>query len=504
MTVSTAGTANPKKTDRDSPRRVVVIGGGLAGMAAAIKLADRGQTVTLIETRKRLGGRATSFEDNNSGQTVDNCQHVLMGCCTNLKDLYERLGVLDLIEWHRKLNFVDGQGHIDVLQSGVLPAPMHMSTSMLGFKSLTLGEKISIARAMLKMMRLGQSGRQRLHEISFADWLSKQRQPIGALKKFWLHIVVSALNDLPEKVAADYAIQVFQDGFLHNKDAYVVGIPRVPLVRLYDAAREAIEQSGGKVLLGAGAESLVFDQDQGRVTTLKLTDGSEIQADVFVSALPFDRLDKVCDESMRKFDDRLAHLDQFKVSPIIGIHLWFKADENPSPSSAKPVMNLPHMVLTESPLQWVFNKGVGPCEEAGCSAQHLHGVISAAYQLVDQKSDSIIEMAVGEIQKALPGAKDRQPVHARVIKEKRATFSACPGIDKIRPQARGAIENLFLAGDFCRSGWPATMEGAVRSGYLAAGAILQKTGLAGQVEQIDQALVADLPSSLLYSLVSRR
>jgi len=496
----TASTTSDTAAASANVCRVLVIGGGLSGIAASVRLADHGYAVTLIETGKRLGGRATSFEDGASGQTVDNCQHVLMGCCTNLKDLYERLGALDLIEWHRKLYFSDAQGRIDVLQARALPAPLHMSTSMLRFKSLRFSEKFAIARAMLRIMRIGTKGRSQLHDRSFADWLADQRQPPGAIRKYWDNIVISALNEQPQNVAADYAIQVFQQGFLNNKQAYVMGVPRVPLVRLYDAARATIEQAGGKVMFGAGAQQFEYDADHKCVTGLQLTDGARLEADVFVSALPFDRLGRICSSAMQEADDRLVHLDEFKVSPILGIHLWF-----PISGENQRVMDLPHLVLSESPLQWIFDKGIENAPEQSDEpdapsgkSQHLHGVISAAHDLVNKSADVIIEMAVAEVQKALSKTRGLEPVHARVIKEKRATFSARPGIEKIRPPATGVIGNLYLAGDFCRSGWPATMEGAVRSGYLAAAEVARSN------DQPMAALVADLPVSLLYGLIARR
>ena len=544
----------------------IILGGGLAGIAAALRLAERGVPVTLVETRKRLGGRATSFDDPQTGQTLDNCQHVLMGCCTNLIDLYRRLGVERDIEWHRRLYFCDvgrseksgvrseekdqssqnigagltesksvrnpqseirnpkcGSPSIDLLESDDLPAPLHMTRSLMAFTSLTLMEKLAISRAMLAIMRLGASGRAALHGISFAQWLADQSQPRGAIEKYWDPVVISALNELPGRCAADYAIHVFQDGFLCNADAYVMGLSRVPLVRLYDAAEKAIASAGGRVLFSASAERLEFESDIGRVAALQLADGGRIEADAFVSALPHDRLAKVITPAMAESDARLRRLTEFDTSPIIGIHLWFDAamDRN---GDRESVMTLPHLTLMRSPLQWIFNKGVEfvdrppesdrGSQKAGArsqeneygtigaggkpkpAAQHLHGVISAAHDLVDLPAERIIDIVVAEVRRALPGARAASLLHARVVKEKRATFSPRPGIDALRPAARGAITNLYLAGDFCRTGWPATMEGAVRSGYLAAAALLNDhTG------EPAPSLVPDLEPERLYRLI---
>ncbi len=473
----------------------IIIGGGLAGIAAAVKLADRGLPVTLVETRKRLGGRATSFIDPTTGQALDNCQHVLMGCCTNLLDLYKRLGVEKSIEWHRTLYFMNLGGgndeetisrHVDVLEADDLPAPLHMTRALMAFKQLSLLEKLAISRGMLAMMRLGAGGRAAWHGSSFAQWLEAHGQPRGAIEKFWEPVVISALNETPENCAADYAIHVYQDGFLSSSDAYVMGLSKVPLVRLYDAAEAVITRAGGRVMLGAGADRFHFGND--RVTALQLGDGSLLRGEVFISALPFDRLAKVCSPEMYRADLRLRRLDRFAVSPIIGIHLWFACPPG------RPVMSLPHLTLTQSPLQWIFNKGMETGE--GGEAQHLHCVISAAHDLVDQPAEAIIERMLIEVRKALPATREAKLVHSRAVKEKRATFAPRPGVDANRPAADGGIANLLLAGDWCRTGWPATMEGAVRSGYLAAAQVMRKAG-----DDPDTVLAPDLPAEAMYRVI---
>ena len=453
---------------------VVVIGGGLAGLAAAVRLADAGVRVSVVETRQRLGGRATSFVDPDTGQLIDNCQHVLMGCCTNLIAFYRRLGVLDKIQWHRRMYFQDRRGRLDVLEPDDLPAPLHMTRSLMAFASLSLSEKTAIARGMLKLMRLGPAGRRRWHDRSFADWLAESGQPHGAIEKFWAPVIVSGCNEWPDRVAGDYALQVFGDGFLAHEQASLMGLARVPLAQLYDAAEQVIERVGGQVLLSTRATGIEFDGDQ--ATRLHVSGGEPITADAFVSALPFDRLAKICPPAAAETDPRLAAARSLTVSPILGIHLWFD----------RPVMTLPHLILTQSPLQWIFNKG-----DDG-EGQHLHGVISAAHDLVDRPADDIAALVTAEVRKALPLSAAAEVVSARVIKEKRATFSACPGVGRHRPAAAGNICNLYLAGDWTQTGWPATMEGAVRSGHLAARALLEN------VNRPSEPIVADLPPAAIY------
>ncbi|HEX7010171.1 MAG TPA: hydroxysqualene dehydroxylase HpnE [Phycisphaeraceae bacterium] len=479
---------------------VVVVGGGLAGIAAAIRLAQHRIPVTLIETRKRLGGRATSFVDPATGDVLDNCQHVLIRCCTNLLALYRQLGVIDRITWHRAVYFADRQGRVDRLEAEDLPAPLHLLRPLLRFQTLTWREKLAIGRGMLAILQVSRLTRQTLYSISFAQWLGRNRQPAGAIEKYWSPIVTSACNETIDRIAAGYAIQVFQEGFLAHEAAYEVGIPRVPLVELYEAACRKLHAVGGQVLLSTSAQR--FLMDGGRVVALELADGQTITSEAFISTVPFDRLLKLAPPELLEADPRLPGLERIEVSPIIGIHLFFELPDGQS------VMDLPHVALMESPLHWVFNKGVRA--PGNCSAEvspeppdpqrpvhHLHGVISAAHELVDWPADRLIALATEEVRRVLPKARDARLAHARVVKEKRATFSALPGVHPLRPGARSSATNLYLAGDWTDTGWPATMEGATRSGYLAAAAVLRDRGI-----DPGPPLIPDLPPTWLYRALS--
>ena len=590
-----------------SPRTALVLGGGLAGIAAAVRLAESGVAVTLLETSRRLGGRATSHDDPATGETLDNCQHVLLGCCTNLLDLYQRLGVADRIDWHPDLHFFDKAGHHGTLAADDFPAPIHLTRSLWSLSTLNLREKLAISRAMFAMMRLPRSARDQLHDRTFEQWLLDHGQPRRAIDRFWAVIIVSALNQWPDRAAADAAIQVFQEGFLAHPDAYVMGTAAVPLRDLYDPAVRTIEAAGGQVRFGASVEAI--EHDGSSISGVRLAgsagaDGERLEADLYLSALPFDRLNRVIPDELREGDPRLQRLDRFTHSPILGIHLWFD----------RPVTDHPHLILVDSPLQWVFNKtaasdatgadvGWGersePHQQRGdtggmaCSqamseesevaggqaaggqaaggqlagkdaGQYLHGVISAAHEWAAERPDRIVEMAVEELAAYCPAVRDARLIRGRAIKEKRATFSITPGIGGCRPgptpngragdvgwveqsethqqsggqqsggaggtqrpeaqrralcesannptggmacsqamfeeseaaggqKVTGQVAGLFLAGDWTDTGWPATMEGAVRSGYRAAAAALNEPD---QPTPVD-----DLPASALYRLV---
>lgn len=465
-------------------RTVVIVGGGLAGIAAATRLLGDDWRPVILETSKRLGGRATSYDDARSGSVVDNCQHVVLGCCTNVLDLYERLGVLDLIEWHRTLYWTAGRGTVDTLTAAPLPAPLHMAPSFGRMSILDAGQRRAIRRCMWRMIRMGRNGRLAWTDRTMQEFLEACDQPDAVIRRFWEPIIVSACNLSVADVCAAHALQVFQDGFLANRWSYTMGLATVPLARLYDPADALIREHGGEIRLGTAVRGIAYDGS--RVSGVVTGDGM-IEATAVIAAVPFHRLDKLVSDTMRRADTRLQRLDRLGYSSILGVHLWFDTE----------VMELPHLVLVDHGVQWIFNKGV---DEAG--RQHLHAVISAADEWMGLTEERIIARVVHDVHHALPGAVGIEPVEARAIKEKRATFAATPGIDALRPRAApgcvgldgGGIRNLYLAGDWTDTGWPATMEGAVRSGYAAAAAI---TG-------DDDPIVDDVPAGLLARALGLR
>ena len=441
----------------------MVVGGGLAGLAAGLRLAESGRIVEVIETRPRLGGRATSFEDPRSGRVLDNCQHVVLGCCTNLLDFYERVGVLDEIEWHREFFWANPPHSPDRLAMAGLPAPLHLAAGFLRQRRLGLAEKLRIAQALRIMMARGRRWRVREGDRTFLDVLSELGQTAREVEQFWSPVIVSACNLEVDEVAASHALQVIQEGFLAHRFAAAMGLARGSLLSLYDPARRRIEEAGGTIRTGVSAKALAFD---GRRVTGVVTDEGVVEAAAVVSAVPPDRLAKLCSSTLRAADRRLARLEQIEFSPILGVHLFFDSE----------FTELPHLVLPGRPTQWLFMKGVD-----ATGRFHVHAVISAAQGWMALDEAAIAARVLEDLRWAFPSVRVPDPVEVRSVKEKRATFAAVPGFDRLRPTARagaaGGIDNLFLAGDWCATGWPATMEGAVRSGYAAAGAILGQEGL---------------------------
>ena len=458
-------------------RDVHIIGGGLAGLAAAMQVIDAGDCPIIHETRRKLGGRATSFDDPRSNTTLDNCQHVLMGCCTNLQDLYQRLGVLESIDWHDTLYWLGEDGTIDVMKPGLLPAPLHQFGSLRRMRLLDADSKSQIRRACWKLLRLGNAGRMHWQFNTFGDWLDQMEQTHHTRALFWEPIVTSACNLPCDRVAAVHAMQVLQEAFLPSVFAGSMGLPSIPLRDLYDPAGSIIKNAGGRIELGTSVRSISFDDQQVRGI---VTNNGPIDASSVISTLPPDRLAKLIPQRWKERDCRLGALDQFEFSPILGVHLLIDAS----------VIEYPHLVLPGRGIQWLFNKG---CNEHG--QQHLHAVVSAADAWMDLDEDAIVERVLDDISAAAPEMSQRTIIHARAVKEKRATFAATFEIEPLRPQAGpssigiegGDAQGLYLAGDWCSTGWPATMEGAVRSGYLAARAL---TGQGGLVDELPSGRLA--------------
>jgi len=474
---------------------VIVIGGGLAGLAAGVALAEAGCRVRLFEQRPYLGGRATSYALPN-GEHVDNCQHVTLGCCTNLEDFYRRVGAADKIKFFDRLVFLDPQGMTGIMQADFLPAPVHMTGSFLFFAPLSYLDKLSIARALAAMLFAG--GRPKdsygSEPISMFEWLRRRKQTPVAIERFWRVVLVSALNEELDRTDARFGIDVFWKAFLANRTGYRMGVPSVPLSELYDGCRIAIEKKGGEVILRSPVRSLCFETG-----TLKaaIFDGArEEAADSFVLALPHDRIADLLPPEIRNANRALRHLEKFKVSPITGVHLWFDRE----------VTHESFITLLDTQTQWIFNKTAlyGPEPPSADNAagkkngQYLQLVISASYDLLRKSREEIIDVCLKEVRQALPHAREAQLIKATVIKEAAATFSPLPGVDDWRPAQETKTPGLFLAGDWTATGWPATMEGAVRSGYLAAEAVLRTAN------SPQKFLQPDLPVTGLSRLFARK
>ena len=319
-----------------------MIGGGLAGLSSAVALAEAGFRVRLLEKRPHLGGRATSYTLPD-GSEVDNCQHVTLGCCTNLADFYRRVGASEKIHFYDRLYFVDATGRRSTIKSSWLPPPLHMAPSFLLFGALAAADKRGIAQALLAIARAG-GDPPGINGISMLDWLQRMKQTPAAIERFWRVVLVSALDEELARTDARYGIEVFWKAFLANRKGYRVGIPSVPLAELYDGACDAVLERGGEVRLRCGVREIRLEGS--RFAKAVLEDGSEMTADACIAAVPHGLLPDLVPAEWSGPGKLLEGLRHLKTSPITSAHLWFE----------RTVMEEPFLALLDHTTQWIFNK----------------------------------------------------------------------------------------------------------------------------------------------------
>jgi squalene-associated FAD-dependent desaturase len=478
----------------------VIVGGGLAGLAAAAGLVESGLRITILESRPRLGGRASSFTDPVTGEQVDNCQHVSMACCTNLADFCRRVGIASLFRREPAVVFLSPDGRVSRLRAGLAPAPFHLTKSFLLANFLSWEDKLRIGYGLACLAR----ARDERPGEPMEDWLLRHRQTRRTLDVFWSTVLVSALNERLDRMDFGHARKVFVDGFLSTRTGFQMELPLVPLGELYGGRLESwLSHHGVEVLLKSGIQTVDLDDDA-TLRGVVLRTGERMDADFVILAVSFDRAPSLLPEAARSRIPELAGPERLESSPITGVHLWFD----------RPVCPLDHVVTPGRLVQWVFNhtaiqgrQASGAISSSGASSvpdlaadaaaeggQYLQVVISASYDLLSLDKLAILDAVLADLAAIWPlpsGGRPRtrgsprlvgsSPAPARllrfwVVTEHGATFAVRPGVDRLRPPQRTAIDGLFLAGDWTRTGLPATMEGAVRSGYLAAEGVLEDLG----------------------------
>ena len=415
-----------------------MIGAGLAGLSSGVALAEAGFRVKLLEQRPFLGGRASSYSLPD-GEEIDNCQHVTLGCCTNLDDFYQRVGALGKIARYRRLIFIDSRGHRAVVDASPLPAPFHLAPSLAFYPSLSWPERRRIGEAMLSIARRG--GRNNDGDAvgcSMLDWLRTHRQSEEAISRFWSTVLVSALNEELVRMEARYGLDVFWKAFLSARSGYIVGIPRVPLGELYEGCRAAIEQRDGEVICRAAVRGL--NEEDCRISGVAMDGGRQYSADFYLLAVPHEAALKLLPERIVASEPQFRQIRNLQVSPITSVHFWFDRD----------VMAEPFVTVLDRTTQWIFNKtalysiGVGPSLPVGAqhaapvdparpaekNSQYLQLVISASYDLLKKSREEIIDLCLKEVRQALPAAREAQLIKATVIKAT-TVLAKQPGVGNV-------------------------------------------------------------------------
>jgi zeta-carotene desaturase len=446
--------------EQSSQTFVTVIGAGVAGMSAACALAEAGFRVQLVERRGYLGGRASSYLHPGVNEVIDNCQHVLFGCCTNLLGFYRRIGVADRIHWTSDMTMIEPGGRrsrLGPFKFGLLrlPAPLHGAPSFLNAKAFTFADKLSLGRAMRAMMQPSAMGYSR---ESLGDWLRRHKQTEGAINRFWRLVIASALNAELDSIAVPYAAKVIRELFMNSAEAGSMGMSTVPLSELYAGVTPFLTERGGNVLLNTNLEGAAWDEASRKWMICTRT--GELISDYMILALPFEATQKLLPHlPAEEGTEKLARqIERHEHWPLCSVHLWFDRD----------VTDLEHAVLLDREIHWMYNQSR---LQTGRGGHYIELVVSATRAFAALPRAAAIQQAITELAEFFPRVKEAKLEKVAFIKEVNATFGVPPGIDSARPTAHSPWPNGFLAGDWVQTGWPSTMESAARSGHLAAQAL---------------------------------
>ncbi len=478
---SSNSVANSSSHSSSGALDCVVVGAGLAGLAAATSLARESASVTVLDRRPTLGGRAYSYLHPALEETVDS-QHVILGCCTNLVDLTEQAGAGTSVRWYDALNFLepgrgDTPGKRTLLKPGALPAPSHQTLSFLRAPMLSVADKVGVALGLIEFLR----GYPQSDSESFATWLRRTRQTDRAIRHFWEPVVLGALNDTFERCSTKYAGKIFHEAFLSSPMGGRLGIPTLPLSEWLAPVAEFARETGVDLRLKTGMTQLEpvgsLSGGAGNGARWRVTAGAEtFEAANVILAMDFRQTRQLLaglpgasqagtGEVPGVEVPAVQVLDPFVAAPITTVHLWY------SQTADELGIDLDHAVLLDTRIQWIFVKS-RIRRWAPERGTYLELVISASWAELEMGREAILASALEELPLFFPGVRGVVPKKSGVLKEARATFSVTPGLDAYRPDQKTRWPGLFLAGDWTRTEWPSTMESAVRSGRLAAGALL--------------------------------
>lgn len=432
-----------------------MIGGGLAGISAAIRCADDGFEVDLLEGRPRLGGATCSF--HRGDMEVDTGQHVFLRCYTGYIDLLRRLGVSRLVSVQRRFRVpvLTPRERPAVLRRSNLPAPAHLAPVLLGYRLLNSGQRIRVARTALALRALDPED-PALDEISFGDWLRQHGETPRGVTALWGLLALAALNAEPDASSMALAAKVFRTGVLDSSDSMDVGVPGVPLARLHgQAAHDALLRAGVRVHLRCKARAVAQRSTGGFTVAVAGNGGNgELHSDSAVVAVPH----AAAGNLLRPVLPDAGRWAALSATPIVNVHVVYD----------RQVTDLRMAAAVDSPVQWVFDR----TRSAGLrSGQYLALSLSAAHELLKYRTAELRSVFIPALQDLFPLARSAQVLDLFVSREPRATFAQLPGSGALRPPTRTAVPGLMLAGAWTATGWPDTTEGAVRSGSEAAAAV---------------------------------
>lgn len=443
------------------PRDVVIIGGGFAGLSAAVALAEKGFRVALLESKPALGGRAYSFIDPDTGDFVDNGQHVLMGCYAETLDFLGRIGSAKHLVFHEDLEIemLERGGAHARLRTAHMPGPFHMSGALFRYRHLSIGERMRLLAGGLKLLAMRRRDRGALERMTVVELMDALGQGERARQCFWYPLSIATLNDEPAVSSAALLAEVLKRAFFAKRSDSAFVYSRVGLSDLYcKGAAELVERSGGVVALHTTAEAI--ELEDGRAVRVKLRDGNRLEAANFVSAVPAHQLLRLLPDSLSA-DPFFARVSGLGSSPIICVHAWFDRE----------VTDSAFVGFIGTATQWLFNKRRIFAQRGERHPGYLSFVISGARKLVDRPNEELLEIVLEDLKTMIPASAEAKLVKALVLKEKHATMAPTPDTFSLRPPTQTPVSNFFLAGDWVQTGLPATIESAVISGRGAAAAV---------------------------------
>ncbi|MDG0867617.1 FAD-dependent oxidoreductase [Candidatus Lucifugimonas marina] len=442
-------------------RTVVIIGGGIAGLATAVRLIQNGIRPIVLEKRPFLGGRAFSFIDKDSGEEIDNGQHVFVGACDQFQQYITDIGASNQIQLEERIGFpVLKNGKTSWLKARKLPGVLANLSALLGYKHVGLTGKLRILWGLLsiKLTRLNKNSAHDL--LTFDDWLRDHAQNDETIRNFWNLIILPSLNDDITGVSAHTGIELFKVALLGAAQNPAMGIPLAGLSTLVgENAKNFIESNGGEIRTGIDVESLHIER--GQITGVRTTGDELIEGEAVVSAVPAAAMNSLIPGGSDGQDDFFTPAESVRTAPIVAVHIWYD----------RPVLTEKFVATLDSLLQWVFNDtDLKSRNEAG---QHVVISLSGAWEWQDRSKQELRDIFTLEMEKAFPAAGKAKITKFTIVKMLEATFRVEPGSQKRRLSQRTPLPGFYLAGDWTDTGWPSTMESAVRSGNLAAEYIVE-------------------------------
>jgi len=433
---------------------VVVVGGGFAGLAAAVRLGRGGARVTVLERRPFLGGRAYSFADPATGDVIDNGPHALMGAYTEAFDFLGEIGARGKLAVQPRLHvaMADPTDGMSAVSAPPLPGPLQAPAALLRYRLLTRGDRLRLVGGALRLVARAARRPDALARVTVADALAAVGQSAASRARFWDPLAIATLNEDPGRAAAAPFAAVMRRAFLSGAAAARFALAAVPLSALYATdAERAVTDAGGTIRTGAAVATLALDG--GRVTGVLLKDGTRLDADAVVLAVPCGALLPMLPSALRALP-AFRSLETIGTSPIVSVHLWLD----------RPVTwGSPFLGLLGTQAQWLFD--CGPTASGG---RRLATVTSGAHAWNDLDDATITARVLADAGAVLPALRHAQVRRSLVIRERHATISLTPAADAARPPTDTPVPNLFLAGDWIQTGLPATIESAVQSGRAAA------------------------------------